>query len=53
MPALLKQQWIKHAVVCLVTQLYLTLHPQALLSTGILQAKILDWVALPSSRGSS
>ena len=26
---------------------------QALLSLGILQAKILDWVAIPSSRGSS
>ena len=26
---------------------------QALLSTGILQARILEWVAMPSSRGSS
>ena len=26
---------------------------QALLSMGILQARILEWVAMPSSRGSS
>ena len=30
-----------------------SLHPQALLSMGILQAKILEWLAMPSSRGSS
>ena len=30
-----------------------TVARQALLSTGILQAKILEWVARPSSRGSS
>ena len=44
---------------CLVTQSCLTLcHPvdwarQALLSMGILQVRILEWVAMPSSRGSS
>ena len=27
--------------------------PQAALSMGILQARILEWVAMPSSRGSS
>ena len=48
-----------YAVLCLVTQLYLTLcnpmdcNPQAPLSMGILQARILGWVAMPSSRGSS
>ena len=45
-------------MLCLVTQLYLTLTPwtaahQASLSMGILQARILEWVAMPSSRGSS
>ena len=45
--------------VCLVTQLCLTLcNPmavacQASLSMGILQARILEWAAMPSSRGSS
>ena len=46
--------------VCLVTQLCLTLCDpmdciahQAPLSMGILQARILEWVAMPSSRGSS
>ena len=29
------------------------LKPQAPLSVGILQARILEWVAMPSSRGSS
>jgi len=29
------------------------LKPQAPLSTGILQARILEWVTMPSSRGSS
>ena len=47
------------AVLCLVAQLCLTLcdpvdsSPQAPLSMGILQARILEWVAMPSSRGSS
>ena len=47
------------AVLCLVTQLCLTLCDlmdcscQAPLSMGILQARILEWVAMPSSRGSS
>ena len=30
-----------------------SLRPQAPLSMGILQARILEWVAVPSSRGSS
>ena len=30
-----------------------TVAHQTLLSTGILQARILEWVAMPSSRGSS
>ena len=30
-----------------------TVAHQAFLSTGILQARILEWVAMPSSRGSS
>ena len=50
-----------HAVVlCLVTQLCPPLCDlmgyiahQAPLSMGILQARILEWVAMPSSRGSS
>ena len=40
--------------VCLVTQICLTLcDPQALLFMGILQARILEWVAMPSFRESS
>ena len=45
--------------MCLVALLCLTLFDpmdvalQALLSMGILQARILEWVAMPSSRGSS
>ena len=48
-----------HECVCLVTQLYPTLcHPMdcstpAFPVQGILQARILEWVAIPSSRGSS
>ena len=40
---------------CLVTRLYLTLLPILLGSSvrGISQARILEWVAMPSSRGSS
>ena len=47
------------AVLCLVTQSCRTLgdllncRPQAPLSTGMLQARILEWVAMTSSRGSS
>ena len=44
-------------VVFFVTQWCLTLQPhvacQALLSMRILQSRILEWVAMPSSRGSS
>ena len=46
-------------MLCFVTQSCLTLcyHMdvacQAPLSMGILQARILEWVAMPSSRGSS
>ena len=45
--------------LCLVAQSCLTLCKpmtvahQALLSTGIFQARILEWVAMPSSNGSS
>ena len=47
-----------YAVLYLVIQLCLTLcdsrdYSQAPLSMGILQARILQWVAIPSSRGSS
>ena len=39
-------------VVCLGTQSYLTVcDPMAPLSLGILQARILEYVAMPSSRG--
>ena len=47
-------------MLCLVTQLCPTLCDpmnciahQAPLSMGIVQARILEWIALPSSRGSS
>ena len=46
-------------VLCLVAQPCLTLcdpmdcNPQAPLSVGILQARILEWVTISSSRGSS
>ena len=48
-----------HAVLYLVAQLCLTLRPHGLQPTrllcpqGILQARILEWVAMASSRGSS
>ena len=43
-----------HTMLCLVTQSCPTLQPhQVPLSMGILQARILEWVAIPSSRGSS
>ena len=47
------------SVLCLVAQLFLTLcdpsdcNPPASMSMGILQEGILEWVAMPSSRGSS
>ena len=46
------------AVVFLLAQLCLTVTPwtiahQALLSMGILQARILEWIAMPSSKGCS
>ena len=45
-------------VLCLVTQLFQLLNPKACSPPGspvhgILQARILEWVAMPSSRGSS
>ena len=46
-------------MLCMVTQLCPTHcdpmdgNPQDILSMGILQARILEWVAMPSSRGSS
>ena len=49
----------RDAIQCLVTQLRLTLcdpvdcSPPASSVHGILQARILEWVAMPSSRGSS
>ena len=49
----------KEAVLCSVSQSCLTLQLHGLaalkapLSMGILQARILQWVAMPSSRGSS
>ena len=54
------QLYLAYSVVlCLITQSCLTLSTpwtvahQAPLSIGILQARILEWVAMPSSRGSS
>ena len=50
---------MEYCGVCLVTQLCVTLcNPgtvahHALLFMGILQARILEWVAMTSSRGSS
>ena len=50
---------IHMCVLCVVTQLCPTHcdpmdgNPQDILSMGILQARILEWVAMPSSRGSS
>ena len=51
---------VKYIVLCLVTQSCPTLCDpmnciahQAPLSMGILQARILEWVAMPSSRASS
>ena len=38
---------------CLTLSDLMDVAHQALLSLGILQAKILEWVAMPSSRGSS
>ena len=49
---------IKGFVLCLVTQSCLTVTPrtvacQAPLSMGILQARVLEWVAMPFCMGSS
>ena len=57
-PQLLFYLWILR-VLCLVTQswpIFVTLWTvarQAPLSMGILRARILEWIAMPSSRGSS
>ena len=53
-----KHHWSLMLCVCLVAQVCLTLQPHGLQPTrlfysGILQARILEWVAMPSSRGSS
>ena len=52
------KRYRKQNVLCLVIQLCLICDPwtavhQAPLSTGTLQARILEWVAMTSSRGSS
>ena len=52
-----KHHWSLMLCVCLVAQVCLTLQPHGLQPTrlfcsGILQARILEWVAMPSSRGS-
>ena len=48
---------VKWSEICSVVSILFvtpwTIAHQALLSMGILQARILDWVAMPSSRGSS
>ena len=53
----LQNDHLQKSVLCSVTQSCPTLgNPiacQAPLSMGILQARILEWVAMPSSRGSS
>ena len=55
----IRGHWVKCCVLCLVTQSCptvcnpMTIAHQAPLSMGILQARILEWVAMPSSRGSS
>ena len=52
-------EWVNGAVLSLITQLYPTLcnptdcSPPGSSVYGILQAGILEWVAMPSSRGSS
>ena len=43
----------KSLQLCLTPCNLWTVAQQALLSSGILQARILEWVAMPSSRGSS
>ena len=42
---------LSHSVMLLVTPW--TVAHQAPLSMGILQARVLEWIAMPSSRGSS
>ena len=50
---------LKYPVLCLVAQSYLTLYnlmdcsPSGSSVHGVSQARILEWVAMPSSRGSS
>ena len=45
--------WVAHALCCALFATPWTVALQAPLSMGILQARILEWVAMPSSRGSS
>ena len=47
------KQWDHLKVKVKVTQSCLTLRPQGYTVLGILQARILEWVVLPFSRGSS
>ena len=54
-PILVSSSLSNH-VLCLVTQILwdpMDRTPQAPLSMGIIQARILEWVAMPSSRGPS
>ena len=43
----------KSLQLCLIPCNLWTIAQQALLSNGILQASILEWIAMPSSRASS
>ena len=55
-PAYLTYMWSGGGLVaksCLTAATLLTIACQAPRSMGILQASILEWVAIPSSRGSS
>ena len=47
------QEYILVTQSCLLFVTPWTVALQAPLSTGILQARVLEWVAMPSSRGSS
>ena len=42
--------WVAHALCCALFATPWTVALQAPLSMGILQARILEWVAMPSSR---
>ena len=53
-------EWVTYLLLCAESLSHVrlfvtpwTVAHQALLSMGILQARILEWVAMPSSRGSS